>query len=211
MTKKYILAGAVAAFLAAANVAYAPISNQQLPKFQEPKITISTGNFLERYAQENEEKIHALLKELDDLDNYRTRDFNEDSLEILTARLMMGEDEDNQDICKIADTHTALNRLKIGGWYGKTFHEVVLKPEQYSCFNRGTDSNIFLKIPLEHNARDFLRDIQLSKNFWLGRYPDPTNGATHYYNPDKVKGTPDWVKTMRFCGRIGHHLYYKEK
>ena len=209
MTKKYVLAGAIAAFLATANIAYAPITNGI--HFQPPKErTITTGSFLEKYAKENEEKIQALLKKLDDLDNYRTEDFNEDSLEVLTARLMVGEDEDNLNICKIADTWTAFNRLKKGGWYGETFHEVVLKPSQYSCFNEDTDSSIFLKIPLQHNERDFLINLQLAKDFWSGKYPDPTNGATHYYNPKKAK-KPNWVKDMIFCGRVGDHLFYKER
>jgi spore germination cell wall hydrolase CwlJ-like protein len=210
MTKKYVLAGAIGAFLAAANIVYAPTIAK--PVFTPPKSTIISGreNLLEKYAKENEERKKVLMKKIDDLENYKTEDFNEDSLEIFTARLMMGETEDYSAKDKIAVAFTILNRLKRGAWYGETFHEVALKPYQYSCFNPDRDSSIFLKIPLQHNERDFLINVQLSKNFWLGRYKDPTNGATHYYNPKKVK-KPEWVKRMIFCRRIGDHLFYKER
>jgi hypothetical protein len=56
MTKKYVLAGAIVAFLAAANVAYAPIENRGLSKFQKPSLETITANVLgEKYAKEQEE------------------------------------------------------------------------------------------------------------------------------------------------------------
>ncbi len=207
MMKKYVLAGAIAAFFATANVAQAP--EMRLHYFQPLKgRVIPTESTLEKYAKENDENIRKLIKKMDDLEHYRTNDFSDDTLQLLVARLMMGEAEDYSDTDKIAVVWTAMNRAKK---YNSSIKTEILRAYQYSCFNEGTDSSIFLKIPLEHNERDFLKDLQLAKDFLDGKYRDPTRGATYYYNPKKVRKKPSWVNQTVFLKRIGDHLFYKEK
>jgi len=207
MTKKYILAGAIAAFLAAPHIVYAPAIKPE--QFQPPKErTVLIRDALEKRAIENEEGLKKLLKRIDDLEHYRTDDFGEDSAELLIARLMMGEDEDSPDVCKIADAWTAITRAMK---YNSRIKAEILRYRQYSCFNPETDSNVFLKNPLKHNAKDFFKDLQLARDLLNGKYKNPMLGATHYYNPERVKETPYWVKDMIFLGKLGDHLYYKEK
>lgn len=38
---------------------------------------------------------------------------------------------------------------------------------------------------------------------------DITNGATHYYNPDKVKRTPNFAKEYTQVAAISDHLFYR--
>jgi N-acetylmuramoyl-L-alanine amidase len=149
----------------------------------------------------------GLISKLDTVYNFKTSDFKFDSPIILTARLMMGEAEGWKDIDKIACVYTALTRLKKG--YGKTFQEVVLKPKQYSCFNEGTDSSKFLKDPMKHNAKDFLKDLELAREIWNGDIENPVPGATHYYNPKVVR--PEWAKKMEYMRRVGPHVFYRDK
>ncbi len=206
MIKKCIFAGAVAAFFAAANAVYAPGIN--IAYYHPIERAVIAEEIFGEYFKEDKKRLEEITKKYNELRNYRTNDFNEDSNERLIARLMMGETEDYSDIDKIAVAWTAMNRAIRCNSNIKT---EILRPYQFSCFNPGTDSNIFLKIPLEHNERDFLVDLRLAKEFLSGKYKDPTNGATHYYNPDRVYGTPEWVKYMTFLKRIGDHLFYKEK
>ena len=47
----------------------------------------------------------------------------------------------------------------------------------------------------------------LAQKIILDSY-DLTNGATHYYNPDKVP-TPSWANKLTKIIVIGNHHFYK--
>jgi len=183
-----------------------PVSAQieGVPRSGEIDSLVSYLNKVEKY-EKFKRSILGLL-------SYETDSFRKDPDYILFARFMEGEAEDWSNKDKIAALWTAKNRVERAKKYGKitTMKDEILKPYQYSCFNEGTDSSIYLKTPMKHNKVDFLRDLQLSKEFVAGRFPDPTHGATHYYNPDLIP-KPSWVDSMIFLGRIGPHLFYKEK
>jgi len=192
--KKLTLAGAIVVGMLTTTTLAAPAQMKPyMPVFKGPNNPVEDS--FQKFIRGSEEKVKRIEKKMDDLVNYRTDDFKEDSLELLTARLMMGETEDRPDIEKVAITYTVLNRItRLWNLMGNNdipVEEEILRDYQYSCFNPGTDSNIFLKYPLSHNQTDFLRSLQVSKDFWEGRYKDPTHGATHYYNPDLVP-TPDY-------------------
>ncbi|VVB82836.1 Cell Wall Hydrolase [uncultured archaeon] len=147
------------------------------------------------------------------IENYITNDFKKDSEKVLLARMLLGEAEDCSEIEKVAIAYTALNRAKDKEeWNGETLKEVILKPNQYSCFNSGTDSNIFLKNPLKYNQNEFFYCLEISAKVLEGKYQDPTGGATYYYNPAKVK-EPRWTKKLAKVGKIknSYHIFYKKK
>ncbi len=209
MTKKYILAGAIAAFLAAANIVHAPTIIRQIFSPPQSIIRINRENLLEKYAKEDEEKKEKLMSNLDDIKNYRTNSFHEDSDELLLARMIFGEAEDCSRIEKIAVAYTAINRAK---QHKETLKKIILKPYQYSCFNPELKSSIFLKDPLKHNRKEFLASLKLAKEILAGKYKDPTYGATFYFNPSKVR-KPSWTKNLKKIGRVGnsYHVFYKER
>jgi spore germination cell wall hydrolase CwlJ-like protein len=39
-----------------------------------------------------------------------------------------------------------------------------------------------------------------------GKLADITNGADHYYNPDKIARVQDWMKKGIQLGKVGHHV-----
>jgi N-acetylmuramoyl-L-alanine amidase len=222
MAKKYILAGALSAFLLTPKLAEAPVNWYNLPKER----TIKSKSLLELYLGDSVKKFEEIKKaseqrleeerikrieeerKQEELRNYRTRDFYLDSEEMLFARMIFGEGEDCTQLEKIKIAWTALNRKNLG--YGKTLKDVILAKNQYSCFNPEMDSSKFLKYPLEHNEGEFLASLQVAREVLAGKYKDPTGGATHYYNPFLI-GKPNWAKTMKKLpsSRGDRHVFYK--
>lgn len=141
---------------------------------------------------------------------YKVSDFNEDPDQVLLARMLLGEAEDCSKIEKIAVAYTAINRAKDNKkWNGKNLKEVILKPYQYSCFNK--EYNQSLKDPMRYNEKEFISCLNLAEEILNGKYKDPTGGATYYYNPSKIK-KPNWAKKLKRIGRIknSYHVFYKE-
>jgi len=214
MAKKYGLAGAVLAFFLAPQIVLAP----KMP-FYLPKERIAVESFLEKYLKGSKEKFEEIKKEYgkrleeerrkaDDLANYRTSDFNEDSEELLLARMILGEGESCTKLEKIKIAWTAINRKNLG--YEKTLKEVILAPYQYSCFNSEMYSSTFLKNPLHRNEQEFLASLQIARDVLAGKYPDPTKGAVSYYNPRAIK-QPNWAKTMKKIAtdKGDYHFFFK--
>lgn len=152
------------------------------------------------------EEMKQLEKKIYQKINYQTENFMEDSENVLLARLILGEAVGCSKIEKIAVAYTAINRMK----WGNDLKRVILEPYQYSCFNEGTDSSKFLKNPLKYDADEFMDSLVLSKEILQGKYKDPAKGATHYFNPKKVK-TPSWAKSMKKIGKIQNscHIFYR--
>jgi N-acetylmuramoyl-L-alanine amidase len=164
--------------------------------------------------EESKKRMKEQAKKVDDYFNYRTDDFNKDSDERILARLILGEAEGCSKIEKIAVAYTALNRKKIREMQLKG---VILEPMQYSCFNNGTESGIFLKDPLGYNRNEFLEDIRLAGDILGGKYKDPTNGADYYYQPNLVKEPSYWKNLIKIGkinvgkGKKSIHIFGKSK
>ena len=156
-------------------------------------------------------KIPELIKKLKPIkEDYDTLDFSQDSEKVLLARMLLGEVENCSKQERIAVAYTAINRINDNKkWNGETLKEVILKPYQYSCFNETFNKK--LKTPLNYNKKEFLSCLKLSGEILSGKYKDPTNGATHYYNPRTIK-EPFWAKKTKKIGKIKNskHLFYKE-
>jgi len=144
---------------------------------------------------------------------YKTDNFYKDEDSVLLARMLLGEATGCSEIEKIAIAFTPINRVEDGDELnGSTIKDAILTPYQYSCFNSEKKSSLFLKDPLKYNSGEFLNDLKLAKEVLGGKYKDPTNGATNYYNPMLVK-EPIWTKDFQNIGRIGNskHIFYRPK
>jgi hypothetical protein len=192
MVKKHVLIGAAMAFLLVGQTAYAP---RYL--FSGTRYTGNAFVQIEEQRKSLERRVEEARKK-EELVNYRTQNFWEDSLDRLIARLLLGEAEGCSEIEKTGIVWTAITRsTDENPNNGETLRNSILWPYQYSAFNE--DRNQKLKRPLEYNAGEFLANLPLAKEILAGKHKDPTNGATHYFNPNHpdLNGKyPDWAKDI---------------
>jgi spore germination cell wall hydrolase CwlJ-like protein len=101
------------------------------------------------------------------------------------------------------------NRVTRGGWFGKSWAEVILKPYQFSSFN----ANDKQKFPIPETDPAFGPCLYAAKHVYDGTSPDPTMGATHYYassGPSKID-PPSWVKDMIPTVTTGNQSFFRQK
>jgi N-acetylmuramoyl-L-alanine amidase len=105
------------------------------------------------------------------------------------------------------------NRVRDGRW-GHSIQAVVFARAQFSCWNP-SDPN---RAVLEHVAEQLRTtgpppaDLPLRACLWLAgeAIPDPTHGATHYFNPNGVTRTPAWAAPpAERTATIGGHVFYR--
>ena len=128
--------------------------------------------------------------------------------------MLFGEARNCSELEKIAIAHTAINRAKDNKkWNGTTVKESILKPGQYTCFNKNDPNRQKLLDPRKYDASSFEKCLEISRGVLSGGHKDPTNGATHYHTSAV---NPSWAKKMRPLGRIktpkepSKHFFYRE-
>lgn len=123
------------------------------------------------------------------------------------SRTIYGEIRGYTEQDKAAVASVIMNRAASGRWFGGTPKEVCLKAFQFSCWNAG-DPNRKLLVQDTIEGAEFESCQLIAAAAISGGRHDPTNGATHYYNPDVV-GTPAWAKGKTPECRVGPHLFFK--
>ena len=85
--------------------------------------------------------------------------------------------------------------------------EVLLKPDQYCPFKILERK---LKNPFDYNCSGIIKSLELAEGILGGYVEDPTNGATHFFNP--TKASPKWAEKLDYIGEIGEsqHLFYRD-
>lgn len=128
-------------------------------------------------------------------------------LEIL-ARTIYGEARGEPDTGKLWVAWSIANRFHSGKWFaGRTIASTCTKDRQYSSWNHGPDNAA---------NRDALMNVADSDAVFATCLSaaqatagtDCTGGATHYY-ADTI-AEPSWVAGATFCGKQGHHLFYRD-
>jgi len=126
----------------------------------------------------------------------------------------LGEDKNGlQAVLNVVSNRIGTPDL-IGGTRKNAF-DVVSEHRQFSAFS--VNNKIYTRI------RDYLggadikltdqekKKLELVKELYqyvaTNDLNDVTNGATHYYNPDKV--TPYWADKLQDTVRIGNHIFGK--
>lgn len=104
---------------------------------------------------------------------------------------------------KLAIASVVMNRVSLGGWYGNSVKEVLLKPYQFSCFNR-RDPN-FPKL-FKPQQKLWNLCFKAAWNAYSKLSQDPTDGANHYCRHDI---SPPWIKRMKKTKRIGDHEFFR--
>jgi hypothetical protein len=124
-------------------------------------------------------------------------------LEIL-ARIVKGEAGQSSYEGKVAVAAVVLNRVR-HPWFPGTIERVAHQPWQFSCYNANVRNRLYWG-PIPQSCWDA---AQAAVDGW-----DPTNGATHYFNPFLVR--PSWARTLVFIKRIGStaldaHDFYRPR
>lgn len=122
----------------------------------------------------------------------------------LLASVMFGEARNQGEEGMIAVCHVIMNRARHPSWWGKTISEVILKPYQFSCFNKN-DPNYPKISSLDETNTIYLKAIELAARCLLGEIPDPTENATHYHTKAIM---PSWAHKLKKTLAIGDHIFY---
>lgn len=135
----------------------------------------------------------------------------------LLALVIYGEARGEARGGKIGVASVVLNRLKRGGWFGKTIKEVILKSYQFSCFNENDPNRIKL-LAIAQNWDIFIQKDKVLRECYdiAQKFLDPNDftmkdnvcGATHYKTKD-CKAS--WADKMKLTAVIGNHEFYAEE
>ena len=111
--------------------------------------------------------------------------------------ILIGREAGNQQDDAMLDVAWSVkNRvLRPGFWnWGRDWETVIETKWQYSSINGPDDDANLRKYP-NLNVEPWERCLAIAEKVYCGDVPDPTNGATHYYDvsldPDRTKGRPD--------------------
>tara|TARA_Y100000310_G_scaffold338258_1_gene427407 strand:+ start:768 stop:1466 length:699 start_codon:yes stop_codon:yes gene_type:complete len=147
--------------------------------------------------------------------SYKIANFSKDDDKSLLARMIFGEARNCSETERVAVGYSAINRVNDGKrWNGETISEVLLKDWQYSCFNKNDPNRNKLLNPEAYDAESFYECLEVAEEILSGKLKDPTNGATHYFNP--ASANPSWADKLEKIGKIktekgiSKHEFYRE-
>lgn len=144
-----------------------------------------------------------------------TGDFDDDSEEIILARLIFGEANNQPLEAKAWIAWSVINRIEANSWWPKTIHEVILQEGQYDPF-KPLDQN-YKKIinPLnyekisEMDRKSWYECYKIAQDVVLGKTANPTT-ATHFFGKGIAQKwfEKNVVPKGNFLKKIGDTYFY---
>lgn len=142
--------------------------------------------------------------------SYKTEDFSQDSDKVILARMLFGEARNCSDEEKAAIAYTVVNRAHDGKkWNGIDVKSAVLCKWQYSCFNANDTNRKKLMDPEKHDAKSWIRCLEVACDVLAGKYAEQNKGQTHYHTPAVSPNWKNSMKEVEFSG-TRHRFYRKE-
>ena len=146
-----------------------------------------------------------------------TGDFLDDPEEMILARLIFGEANNQSNEVKEWVGWSVINRTKANSWWPDNIHGVILQKGQYDPFKK-TDPT-FLKIinPLHYenigasDKKSWYECYEIAKSIVFGKTSNPTK-ATHFNSFDKQEDV-EWyeeniVPKGKFIKKFGDVYFY---
>jgi N-acetylmuramoyl-L-alanine amidase len=115
---------------------------------------------------------------------------------ILLALCLWREARGELSTTKLAVAWSIRNRVANPGWWGKTWAEVILAPWQYSSFNHNDPNATKWPAELDPSWQDSLTvasQVYSDDLHDAPILPDPTDGATSYYDMSMDTDPPSWA------------------
>lgn len=100
------------------------------------------------------------------------------------------------------------NRAAHPSWWGSDFISVILKPAQFSSFN-ANDPNA-VKWPSPADA-SWIASLEIAAEVFAGAVPDPTGGATYYFDDSIAENPPAWAAQLEPCAKIGRLNFFRAR
>ena len=137
-------------------------------------------------------------------------EFDQDQItEVYLLALCNWREAQNQSLAaKVAQAWTIRNRVLNPSWWGRGWVLVVTKPAQFSSFN-STDPNS-RKWPQPNDAA-WADCWTVASEVYKGTIPDPTFGATHYFDASLDANPPKWATdgSMEKTMEMDRFRFYK--
>lgn len=116
---------------------------------------------------------------------------------VLRRMLLYGEARNQPALGMLAILWVCLHRAQKAN---KGWADIILAPKQFSSFNADDPNRELLLTAADRDRPAWIKVDAVCELFEDGITTDPTNGATHYYNPKVVspawgRGHPGWVET----------------
>lgn len=61
-----------------------------------------------------------------------------------------------------------------------------------------------------HEKEVWKEALELAEDLLVGEIELFDNGATHFLNPNAVRGMPAWTRRFEMVGRVGRHVFYEK-
>lgn len=159
-------------------------------------------------------KIPIIPNVVPTVDNPKwTEEFSDDTTEILLARLIFGEAENQPAEAKIGVGFTVINRFKKqkSGW-GLTVRDIILKDSQYDgLWNVNTSDKVRdpLSKATEKRKKEWQESYRIARAILIGSVMDTSLGATSFHSYKRKEEFPPWAQDRYYKIKLGDIYFYE--